>query len=127
MVVTGTPGTQDGVARVLAHIGIGATGWEPVRREWNLFATTVENSGMTNLRGYIYLVDTRAASLPPAERQYLAVDTTTLQDLNDFYRRLQFALQQLVGLGNPVTKRIHPFSQTGTMQVDRTNTITTSP
>jgi hypothetical protein len=122
IVVTGAAGAT-GAVGMMAHLSLGAD-WTEMWKDWDLFATKIEKSGMTNLQGFMYTVDTNANSLDPADRQYMA---SMLKELESTYRSMKFQLQLRIGFGNPITVKTHPFSQTGVMQIDHTNKVTTRP
>jgi len=105
----------------LAHMLTGS--WPSMRSQWTAFANAIEASGVTNTRGIMYTVDTRASN-PELADPYMK---TQAADEETDYIPLYKALKDLVPSS---VRAYHPFGKVGTMRVDAGGTsggIVTNP
>jgi hypothetical protein len=112
-VVTGRARKADGITRFIFHLSLGQN-YAQAQQDFNAFATTVKNSGMTSMQGWFYTVDTRSSnpevSGDPDMQQMAA-------DLDVDYTRLRALLQNLIGSRGTVTAEYHPFGSVGEITV----------
>ncbi|KAK4086051.1 hypothetical protein PCL_06803 [Purpureocillium lilacinum] len=118
VVVTGEP-HNGGETRFLFHLSLGQ-GWSDICRWWSEFVEAVERSGMRDMKGYMFTVDTTLNKDPDFKHNaYMMAEADSLKAT---YRGIKGKLQDLVGRGTVVLET-HSFRRVGHMEVDENNVV----
>jgi hypothetical protein len=118
-VVTGTPAPKThnlpdgGPTKFLFHMSLGSG------KTFTEFATAVRNSGMTNLRGTMFTVDTRSTNSENRQPGMAAHAADAETDYHD----LEGQLETLCGR-TKVDRQYHTWASTGEMGVSSANYVT---
>ncbi|PKS08154.1 hypothetical protein jhhlp_005430 [Lomentospora prolificans] len=115
VVLVGKPKNSNNYKGYLLHMSLGEErGYFQLRTAFNGLIDAVGRDEMTDMRGWLYTVDTRPTSPELVEFPDLAGE---IEALEPFYVSIWGALQRLVDCG-VVRREYHPFGQVGQIEVD---------
>ncbi|CAI4216004.1 unnamed protein product [Parascedosporium putredinis] len=107
VVLVGKPRNSNNYRGYLMHMSLGGEedGFLKVRKAFNGLINAVEADGMTDLRGWLYTVDTRPTSPEVLEYPELM---NYVEPLEVMYASIWAALQRLVGCGGHIPRSKDP-------------------
>jgi hypothetical protein len=114
IIITGTPKTPTSHSRYLMHLAMGD--WDSVKKPYADFVTAVQASGMTNMRAWLYTIDTTLNKDPEYKNDPDMKNEAA--GIAEIYGKVKVRLQALVG-ANPVNVQTHSFTHTGEMSVSQ--------
>lgn len=116
VVLVGKPKNSNKYKGYLLHMSLGETGegFFKVRQAFNALIDAVSLDDMTDMRGWLYTVDTRPTSPEMAKFPDLASEAAALEPV---YASIFAALERLVDCG-VARREYHPFGQVGQIEVD---------
>lgn len=119
-IVTGRPNSPDGVSCILMHFSLGESlNDKESKDKWADFEKAVRASGMTEIKGLIFTVNTDTRSREIKGDQFLV---ETAKALTTDYDTLKSRLKELIK-PRSVVHQTHSFAQVGELQVDRNGNV----
>jgi len=113
--VTGTPNPAGGNTRFLLHMT--TADWPSMLTQWDDFAAKVDAARLTGMSGIMYTVDTRTSNTQELTDDFMK---GLAKDMETDYAAFWTAFR---GMVPGAARAYHPFSRTGTLQINQQNRI----
>jgi hypothetical protein len=113
IVITGTPKTATGKSRFVAHLAMGS--WAEMKAPYATFMEAVIRADMSNMRAWIYQIDTTLAKDPSLRNDPDMQNESA--GIASVYKSVKARLQALIGSTHAVAVATHSWEHTGEISV----------